>query len=211
MRSMLAILALAATVTLGVPAAAPALTTIDVAAAQWPWSPCRGREQVVWETRASANQVPGMDVAMGWWDYGTCTVHVIAHDDLPKLCTTLQHEFGHAAGLVHTDDPEDVMSTERRGPSAACRRAFPTWVRYVWRCRRMNSRVEVCGYEPDRVAYRCWPGRARDELVCDEISYSAWRRKIRQARASRARAGRARRRAARGSPAARRGARRDRR
>jgi hypothetical protein len=98
------------------------------ARAQWPASPCHGRESVIWVSQSV------LDAAHG--DVGVaadallrpCVVRVTRaarNWSGPRLCALLQHEFGHLSGLRHSDDPANVMFGGTVPWTPACTRAFP--------------------------------------------------------------------------------------
>lgn len=121
-------------------------TAIRVADAHWPNSPCLHQHHIVWqsfdELQATLDEMwpgyiqPGM---IGFGSLEGCQVW-IAWDQVPDgprwLCTLLEHEFGHNAGLGHSKDQTDVMYPYLYRPSADCRAAFPRarnrWAVYHW-------------------------------------------------------------------------------
>jgi Matrixin len=90
----------------------------EVADAHWHDTGCRGHEQLHWSTPAqlaagTSERPEGGAMIMGQAQLRDprCVVYLnatVAWD--PKtLCVTLEHEFGHLKGLLHSADPEDVM------------------------------------------------------------------------------------------------------
>ena len=90
----------------------------EVADAHWEDTGCRGREQLHWSTPAqltvgSGESPEGGAVILGEAQLRDprCVVYLnasVAWDPV-KLCVTLEHEFGHLKGLMHSADPENVM------------------------------------------------------------------------------------------------------
>lgn len=115
--------------------APPALgqfTSDQVAAAEqaaqqtWPGNPCTNRIQII--------AVPFDGKTIGWVDWvnqavsGNCTMHASVdyrYGGLDEVCTLSAHELGHMLGLVHVDDPDDVMYTYGLKPTPPCAQAFP--------------------------------------------------------------------------------------
>lgn len=114
---------------------------ITVADAHWPTSPCFEHHDIHWDTFAEAQAEidalwPNyMQVGMiGFGSYQGCKVWIVwdklrlgvdAYGSIGMLCTLLEHEFGHNAGLLHSTDPNDVMYPELTRTSDDCRVAFP--------------------------------------------------------------------------------------
>jgi len=98
---------------------------IAVADAHWPASPCHGREVITWIKSAPLADVAGLAHP----DFCATTIawnQVAAEDPSPAfLCTVLEHEFGHLAGLDHSPDPNNVMFAVLWKPSADCAAALP--------------------------------------------------------------------------------------
>lgn len=120
-----------------------------VADSHWPSSPCHGAHSVQWMRGADLDALfPDEPGAEGRGDVGGCRVW-IAWDRIDPagvyrpgvyLCTILEHEYGHNAGLGHSDDPRDVMYGG--GPMAApdCVAAFrPVRTRRAWRWLRLAA------------------------------------------------------------------------
>jgi hypothetical protein len=100
----------------------------DTAAAQWPESPCRGRERVLWVPQAVLDADHAVRGFAGDALVAACAVRVTdAARRWPgaRLCALLQHEFGHLAGHAHTDDPGDIMFSGTLPWTRACTEAFP--------------------------------------------------------------------------------------
>jgi hypothetical protein len=82
---------------------------IAVADAHWPASACHGRELINWVTAPAMSEF----AATAYED--TCTVDIawneVADTDRSPgfLCTVLEHEFGHLAGLDHANSSSNVM------------------------------------------------------------------------------------------------------
>jgi hypothetical protein len=104
----------------------PAETTkaIAVADAHWPASPCHGREQITWIKTATTADFAGT----AYPDECATTIawnQVAAQDPSPAfLCTVLEHEFGHLAGLGHSPDPNNVMFAVLWKPTPDCAAAL---------------------------------------------------------------------------------------
>lgn len=104
----------------------------QVADAHWPTSECYARHTIDWITGAELDaRFPpyvapdGRTVALA--SVGEPCAVWIAWDRIsPRLidvCSTLLHEYGHNAGLRHSDDPHDVMHpVGARSPD--CEKAF---------------------------------------------------------------------------------------
>jgi hypothetical protein len=112
---------------------------IAVADSHWPGSPCYGQHQITWLTGAELDAT-GLGVHLwGYGDTDECRVWV-AWDRVDPvgvyrpgvyLCEVLEHEFGHTAGLSHSDNPDDVMYAEGPArPPRECVAAFRR-LRYV--------------------------------------------------------------------------------
>jgi hypothetical protein len=114
-----------------------AITTAD---ARWPDSPCFGQHHISWLTydamKAEIDAVwPGSTQVntIGFGSYEGCQVwiawdrifHFGAYGEIGMLCTLLEHEFGHNAGMRHSDDPNDVMYPSMQQVSGDCMAAFP--------------------------------------------------------------------------------------
>lgn len=75
----------------------------SIARAQWPGSPCEGREQVtVTDDLLTPNR--GGEAEMT----GTCVVRIKPNLAPYDLCVVLAHEYGHLAGY-HGNDPADPV------------------------------------------------------------------------------------------------------
>jgi hypothetical protein len=135
-----AFVVMAVTLVLAVPAQAAPWTAaeqteaIAVADAHWPTSPCFGTgHNLDW---LSGAQLAGQEIAIG--TTGSCNV-LVETDRMATmaarpeatpavwLCTVLEHEFGHNAGLGHSDDPHNVMYGELAYPADDCVTAFANW------------------------------------------------------------------------------------
>jgi hypothetical protein len=85
---------------------------LPIARSAWPNSPCTGRERIAYATDIGANNGLDMDAASV---PETCLVYMNPRMfvDSPQgrymFCTLLTHEFGHLAGQVHSDDPNNIM------------------------------------------------------------------------------------------------------
>lgn len=84
---------------------------LAVARAQWPDSPCAGRERVSVQLRV----YHGMQDFAGWAYYDTvgCPVEVRQDwmADAYSACVILTHEFGHLSGIHQESDvPGDIMN-----------------------------------------------------------------------------------------------------
>jgi hypothetical protein len=114
------------------PPAIGKFTSDDIAAATrtaqqtWPGNPCTNRLQII--------AVPFDGRTIGWVDWvnqavsGNCTLHASVdypYGGLDEVCTLIAHELGHMLGLVHVDDPDDVMVTYGLKPTPLCAQAFP--------------------------------------------------------------------------------------
>lgn len=92
--------------------ASPSTATVAAfAASTWDEFPCEGRETVRW---ADFRDVPGLENdanAYGATDVEGCAIYlnVLQRMTTLRLCTVLRHEYGHLAGLTHSDDPFDLM------------------------------------------------------------------------------------------------------
>lgn len=112
----------------------------SVAAAQWPSSPCHGKEKVLWVPQAVLDADHVLRGLAGDALVATCTVRVTATARTwsgPRMCALLQHEFGHLAGRGHSADPHDVMYSGAIPWTRACIEAFPPPRARSprWRCR----------------------------------------------------------------------------
>jgi hypothetical protein len=112
----------------------------DTASAQWPASPCRGREKVIWVPQVvlDADHVVRGFAADAL--VGACAVRVTETARRwsgARLCALLQHEFGHLAGRMHTDDQQDIMFSGTLPWTRACTEAFPPprALSARWKCR----------------------------------------------------------------------------
>jgi Matrixin len=98
---------------------------IAVADAHWPASPCHGRELITWVKSEAVADFAGT----AYPDQCATTIawnQVAAQDPSPAfLCTVIEHEFGHLAGLEHSKDPDSVMFAVLWKPSADCAAALP--------------------------------------------------------------------------------------
>lgn len=97
---------------------------IAVADAHWPASACHGHEVLNWITATGMAEF----AATAYED--TCTVDV-AWNEVAKtdrspgfLCTVLEHEFGHLAGLDHSKDSNNVMFAVIWKTAPDCAAAF---------------------------------------------------------------------------------------
>lgn len=103
------------------------LTAIRVADAHWPQSPCYHQETITWVAELDSTpdeQTAGLTVP------GTCAITIAwgafkAHRAPALLCTILEHEFGHAAGLAHSLNPQSVMFADPWVYAPDCRDALP--------------------------------------------------------------------------------------
>ena len=99
---------------------------IAVADAHWPASACHGRELINWVMAPATSEF----AATAYED--TCTVDVawneVADTDRSPgfLCTVLEHEFSHLAGLDHSKSSSDVMFAVVWRVAADCGAAFPS-------------------------------------------------------------------------------------
>jgi hypothetical protein len=96
-----------------------------LAVAHWGVDPCGGQVTVSW-----AHMGAGVNARSQWMStnvddpstYSDCTIsyNLDVDWDWPKLCTVVEHEYGHLAGHDHVNDPHDVMSPYYVYPSAEC-------------------------------------------------------------------------------------------
>lgn len=106
---------------------------VQIADSAWPDSSCRSQQQVTLADLSGYDDLQAGDRTLGiaFMD-GSCVVQLDsarlnAFRDAPMvLCTVLVHEFGHLAGLRHSDDPADVMFPTIGKVPAACAAAFST-------------------------------------------------------------------------------------
>jgi hypothetical protein len=122
---------------------------ITVADAHWPDSPCYGRHAITWMTGAELGARFGSGLVGYASGPGECAVWIAwdrpvgvtqAFWQLRYLCSALEHEFGHNAGLDHSHRPGDIMDGDRFELASDCLAAFrPTRARRwapVWRAPR---------------------------------------------------------------------------
>jgi hypothetical protein len=109
-----------------VPAADALMTQAHaLAIARWGMDPCGGQVGVTW-----AHMRAGINARSQWMSTdvhnpGTYTQCSISYNldvdwDWPKLCTVVEHEFGHLSGHDHVNDPHDVMSPYYIYPTSEC-------------------------------------------------------------------------------------------
>lgn len=111
--------------------AADVQLALRVADAHWPDSACFGAHVIQWlrgpELDAQFPQEADGATTTGVAEIGGCHVW-LAWDRIDPspvwLCTILEHEFGHNAGLEHSDDPQNVMNPWQASIAGDCRRAF---------------------------------------------------------------------------------------
>jgi hypothetical protein len=115
----------------------PAPTTEAIAAvARIPWttSRCYGRELVQKVDAATINALAGIGDAEAQRSAGnvtglaypaTCTVVILAGLSPRQECTVDEHEFGHLAGLAHSDNPLSIMFAAPMPPTRCYR--FARW------------------------------------------------------------------------------------
>jgi hypothetical protein len=111
--------------------AADVQLALRVADAHWSTSPCFGGHVIQWlrgrELDAQFPQEADGNATTGVAEIGGCHVW-LAWDRIDPapvwLCTILEHEFGHNAGLEHSDDPHNVMNPWQASIAGDCRRAF---------------------------------------------------------------------------------------
>lgn len=102
---------------------------LRVADAHWPASSCFGEHHIAWLRGADLDTLfPGEDAgttAVG--DVGGCRVW-LAWDRIDPspvwLCTIVEHEYGHNAGMEHSSDPHNVMNPWQASTAPDCERAF---------------------------------------------------------------------------------------
>jgi hypothetical protein len=98
---------------------------ITVADAHWPTSPCAHRETISWVQSVSmadfaATAYPTQCAVTVAWN------QVAAANPSPGyMCTILEHEFGHLAGLGHSPDSDNVMYAVVWKIAPDCAAAFP--------------------------------------------------------------------------------------
>ena len=111
------------------PVGGPALATaLDLAAAHWGHTPCRGRVAVTWTplpTTMNANSswaFAGTDPFARPAQNSECVIALstLVDWDWEKLCTVVMHEVGHLDGHEHSPDPRDVMYYTYVQPVADC-------------------------------------------------------------------------------------------
>ncbi len=123
--TVVAAVAMSATAQAAVWTPAQTVKAITVADAHWPASPCHGRETITWVRSAemadfAGTAYPQQCATTIAWN------QVAASDPSPAfLCTVLEHEFGHLAGLEHSSDPNNVMFAIVWKSSPDCAAAFP--------------------------------------------------------------------------------------
>jgi hypothetical protein len=130
--------------------AADVQLAMRVADAHWPASSCFGAHQIEWLRGGELDALfPGDNAtttANG--DLGGCRVW-LAWDRIDAspvwLCTILEHEYGHNAGMAHSSDPHDVMNPWQASTAPDCERAF---------VKRGGRRVER--HRPRRRLARSW-------------------------------------------------------
>jgi hypothetical protein len=73
---------------------------------------------------------PGDAWGTAWTGGPVCTVEVASRRwKWWELCAVVVHEYGHAYGHGHSEDPDDVMSPLLTGPVRACRGKRPPDIR----------------------------------------------------------------------------------
>lgn len=89
--------------------AADLTRAVSVADTYWPDSPCKGQEVVEEVSLTDMPWLANIGGALKW--EGECIVEIVKENipDALTLCGILVHEFGHAAGMVHSTDPTNVM------------------------------------------------------------------------------------------------------
>lgn len=96
---------------------------LPVARGLFPQSPCRDREMVAWQDGLLTwPGLPGVYTGLAWEPY--CAV-MLTRDllhDTRALCVVVSHEFGHLAGLGHSDDPANLMHNPAPLRFAPCQR-----------------------------------------------------------------------------------------
>lgn len=96
------------------------------AIAHWATSPCAGQVTITWAHAGTAFNahsdwwVPAPAAAAPTWTSCSITFNLDVPWDWPKLCTIVEHEYGHLSGHEHTVDGLDVMSPTYHGPAAGC-------------------------------------------------------------------------------------------
>ena len=167
--------------------APPWVRYLEVARGAWPDSPCRGTEtvEVVEPDESGAlptsagliRPTPGLHI-IGVAVPDRCWVAVSADLTGYKLCAALVHEFGHLAGVSHSDDPASIMAPVMPKRDAPCivqtfgaltahRAAMAVRGRHGvsgrLRCRVVTSVVAVCSERRRRrtrefVVEQTWTG-----------------------------------------------------
>lgn len=108
---------------------------IQTADNHWPSSPCYGRHDIRWMTGAELDAAfPDSVIAIARATMGEPCEVWIAWDRVDPsgvyrpgifLCSVLEHEFGHNAGLGHSDDPHSIMHIDILYPATDCVVTFP--------------------------------------------------------------------------------------
>lgn len=154
--------------------------SVPIADAAWPQSPCAGRLQV----RSGPEVDAGLDAAGldGRQFPGTCVVEVRSTLRPVTFCTVTAHEAGHAAGMGHSQDPDDLMFalSADYGPCeslgqpvhlrALAREQTARWTSHRWRCRG-TSRLQRCVGVGRRTVGVAEFRRHDDGEVEDAVSY----------------------------------------
>lgn len=137
---------------------------LPIAEAAWPSSPCAGRLEVRSDATTDASLIAaGLD---GRQPPGGCVLEVRSSLPPVRFCSVVVHEAGHAAGMGHSENPDDVMAVptadyapcEALAPPthlrALAREETARWRSHRWRCRG-TTRVQKCvGYPRHRSGYR---------------------------------------------------------
>ena len=119
--------------------AADVQLALRVADAHWPASPCYEAHLIQWMRGDELDQLLAQQADRGATaigEVGSCHVWIAWDRVDPSpvwLCTILEHEFGHNAGLEHSDDPHNVMNPWQASIAGACRREF------AWRAARRST------------------------------------------------------------------------
>lgn len=127
---------------------------LPTARAQWPDSPCVGKEQVDLGADLSIYSRDDAGVAFP----SECRVEISAGLDDYFFCVALTHEFGHLAGYGHNPDPASIMNAYMPTDYKPCTRALPQPPRLT---PRESTRRFIAATFGDRVLEIRWLGPSR--------------------------------------------------